>query len=643
MCAITGLFDTQGQRPIDAELLARLNNLQSHRGPDDAGLHIEPGVGLAHRRLSIIDLGGGHQPLYNQDRSVVIVFNGEIYNYRELMDELTALGYPFTTRSDTEVIVHAWEAWGEACVQRLSGMFAFALWDRRREALFLARDRLGIKPLYYALLPDGQLLFASELKALAAHPKLPRALDISAVEDYFSFGYVPEPKTIYAAARKLSPGYGLSVRRGQTVGTPQRYWDVPFRPSAGNSSAADIAQELIVRLRAAVQSHLLSEVPLGAFLSGGVDSRAVVAMMAGLSDTPVNTCSIAFKVAAYNEAHHAAVVAQRYRTAHRVEEVDTDDFSLIDRLVSLYDEPYADSSAMPTYRVCELARRNVTVALSGDGGDEGFAGYRRYRLQTAQQQARGWLPLGLRVPLFGFLGRVYPRLGWAPRLLRAKTTLQEMAYDTVESYHHAISLIKSHERHPLYSARLKRELQGYDALEVFRRHAAAAPTDHPLSLIQYLDYKTYLPGDILTKVDRASMAHGLEVRVPLLDHRFVEWVSGLPPALKLKRGEGKYIFKKALEPHLPHDILYRRKMGFGVPLGEWFRGPLRERVRAALTGPMLQDTGLFDAAAIRRLLDGHQARQRDHSAELWGLLMFEGFVRAQGGLLFCVLDTLNTP
>ncbi|HSH30480.1 MAG TPA: XrtA/PEP-CTERM system amidotransferase [Thiohalobacter sp.] len=625
MCGIAGIFDTRGTMSIDEGLLSRMNERQFHRGPDEGGVHVEPGIGLAHRRLSIIDLSGGHQPLFNEDGSVAVVYNGEIYNFHELTDELTKAGHRFRTRCDTEVIVHAWEEWGEACVERFRGMFAFAIWDRNHQTLFLARDRLGIKPLHYALLPDGRLLFASEIKSLLCAPILSREIDPYAVEDYFAFGYIPDPRSIFKQVSKLPPAHCLTLRRGEALSAPRAYWDVPFADN-GLRNPEEARRELVERLREAVNIRMIAEVPLGAFLSGGVDSSAVVALMAGLSEGPVNTCSISFGDPAFNESEYAARVAEQYHTRHQVGEVNPDDFELIDRLATLYDEPYADSSAMPTYRVCELAKRRVTVALSGDGGDENFAGYRRYRWHMDEERLRGLLPGWLRGPLFGTAGRLYPKLDWAPRYLRAKSTFQALARDSLEGYFHNFSLLPDALRRQLYSAELNRELGGYRGIEVFRRYLDNAP-EHPLSRVQYLDMKTYLAGDILTKVDRASMAHSLEVRVPVLDHKFVEWVSGLPPRLKLHQREGKLIFKRAMERYLPDDILYRKKMGFAVPLAAWFRGPLREKVRHSLLGPDLLDTGLFNPDFIRRLVDQHQSGQRDHSAVIWSLLMYASFQR----------------
>lgn len=604
-----------------------MNDSQVHRGPDEGGLHTEPGLGLGHRRLSIIDLAGGRQPMHSADGNVILTYNGEVYNFRELRDELANAGHAFATQCDTEVILAAWQAWGEACVERLRGMFAFALWDRARQTLFLARDRLGIKPLYYAALPDGLFVFGSELKSLKCHPQCPRGIDPTAVEDYFSFGYIPEPKTIHENVYKLEPGYTLTLTRGRTGWRPCRYWDVGFAPGASRSES-DIGHELIERLRKAVGMHMVADVPLGAFLSGGVDSSAVVAMMAGVSDQPVNTCSISFGDPAFNEAGYAQQVAERYQTAHRVEQVDPDTFHLIDRLAGLYDEPYADSSALPTYRLCELARRHVTVALSGDGGDENLAGYPRYRWHVQEDRLRALLPDALRRPLVGLLGSLYPDGPWLPGAIRAKKTLQSIARRSLEGYFHSIAVNCDTIRNRLFSPRLKRDLQGYRALEVFQRHTATAPCDDALSLVQYLDLKTYLPGDILTKVDRASMAHSLEVRVPLLDHELVEWIATVPPTVKLREREGKYIFKKALEAYLPDDILYRPKKGFSVPLRNWFMGPLKNNLQTLLAGPMA-DSGLFEQSFLEHMVARTQQGRGEYTGSIWSLLMLEAFLRRE--------------
>jgi asparagine synthase (glutamine-hydrolysing) len=627
MCGIAGIFDTRLRRPVDAEVLTRMTDALQHRGPDDRGFHIAPGIGLGHRRLSIIDLSAlGHQPLFNEDGSVCVTYNGEIYNFPELVDRLQALGHKFRSRCDTEVIVHAWEEWKEDCVRYFQGMFAFAVWDETNQTLFLARDRFGEKPLYYALLEDGQFLFASELKALLLHPSVPREFDLRALADYFSYGYVPDPRTIYGGIMKLPPAHGMMLRRGMPVPSPRAYWDVAFdvREERGE---AELCEELIERLRKVVGMRMMADVPLGAFLSGGVDSSAVVAAMSALSSTPVNTCSIEFGDRDYDESRYARMVAGRFRTNHFSRLVAPDDFGLLDRLATFYDEPFADSSALPTFRVCALARERVTVALSGDGGDEIFAGYRRYYWHRQEDRVRSLLPTLLRRPVFGLAGALYPKMDWAPRALRAKATLQNLARDPIEAYFNSICAIPEATRQRLFSQDMERELQGYDPCGVLRSHVARAKTDDCLAQVQYADLKTYLPGDILTKVDRASMAVSLEVRVPLLDHDLVQWLATLPSSLKLRGAVGKYLFKKSLEAKLPHELLYRPKMGFAVPLKAWFRGPLRDRVRQIVTIGALVDTGLFDTHYLSTLVEQHQSRAFDHSSVLWSLIMFEAFLR----------------
>ena len=460
-------------------------------------------------------------------------------------------------------------------------------------------------------------------------PELSRQLNPRAVEDYFAYGYVPEPKTIFNNAHKLSPGHCITLKVGDRAVQPQRWWDLAFRP-APQRPEAEVQEELIARLRETVHSQMESEVPLGAFLSGGVDSSAVVAMMAGGGE-PVTTCSIGFDDPEFDETEYASQVARRYNTTHHGQIVDKDDYGLVDTLAHLYDEPFADSSAIPTYRVCQLARRHVTVALSGDGGDENFAGYRRYRFAMAEHSVRSRVPDAIRKPLFGTLGSLYPKADWAPRMFRAKTTFEALARDLVEGYFHGVSRITDRQREQLFSDGFRDDLQGYRAIDVMREHAARAPTDDPLSLIQYLDFKTWLPGDILTKVDRASMAHSLEVRVPLLDHTFCEYAATLPNDLKLRGGEGKYVLKKALEPHLPHDIMYRAKKGFSIPLAAWLRGPLRQAVRDAVLGARLLDTGIFNRRYLEQLVSQHESGAADHSVALWSLLMFEAFLRVSAG------------
>jgi asparagine synthase (glutamine-hydrolysing) len=626
MCGIAGVFDLRAPGEIAPDLLHRMTRVLGHRGPDGEGFHHGPGIGLGFRRLAIIDLAGGDQPIYNEDRTVCVVFNGELYNFQPLRAELLALGHAFRTRSDTEVIVHAWEEWGERALDRFNGMFAFALWDARCERLFLARDRLGEKPLYYSLLADGRLIFASELKALLLCPELERRLDPQAVEDFFAFGYVPDPRSIYQGVRKLPPGHCLSVRRGAPPPAPRCYWDVQFADGVP-IRREEAEEELIARLREAVRMRMIADVPLGAFLSGGVDSSGVVAMMAGLTPQAVSTFSISFGAKGWDESAYAAQIARRYGTDHHVKAVDPDSFDILDRLATIYDEPFGDSSAIPTLRVCAAAREHVTVALSGDGGDEVFAGYRRYRWHCLEERVRRLVAGPVRRPLFGLLGALYPKLDRAPRPLRAKTAFQELAGDGVAAYFSSVSVCNDRLRRQIFSPGLRRDLQGYAAAETLARHLRSSGSQDPLAQVQYADLKTYLPGDILTKVDRASMANSLEVRVPLLDHTLVEWAARLPPDLKLRRNHGKRILKSALRPHVPPDILYRPKQGFAVPLAKWLRGPLRHRVRERLSGALLGESGLFEMAAVARLLDQNESGRRDHSAALWSLLMFEAFLR----------------
>ncbi|GAB3036082.1 XrtA/PEP-CTERM system amidotransferase [Bowmanella dokdonensis] len=629
MCGIAGVMHLAPEGHPDKDTLAMMNDIQQHRGPDAGDYFFDGPVGLAHRRLSIIDLEGSPQPMLSADKRACVVFNGEIYNFKQLHQELAAKGYQFNTHGDTETILNAYLEWGDECVHKLRGMFAFAIWDMEKQRLFMARDRMGIKPFFYSLLPTGEFVFGSELKVLTQHPAFDRTLRDTTIEDYFTFGYVPEPYTVYQNSYKLPPGHTLVIERGQTsLPQAKEYWDVPTQWEQP-LSAEEVQEQLIDRLKEAVDIRLVADVPLGAFLSGGVDSSGVVALMSQLQSDPVNTCAIGFDVKAFNETEFAQMVADRYQTNHRVETVSQNDFDLIDKLAFLYDEPYADSSAMPTYRVCQLARKHVTVALSGDGGDELFAGYRRYNMHQHEDRVRNMLPLGLRQPLFGPLGRLYPKLDWAPKFLRAKTTFQSMAMDTVQGYHNSMSILRADERAKLFSGEFTQRLNGYSSLQVFQRYAERVKHLDPVKIAQYLDMKTYLVGDILTKVDRASMAHSLEVRVPILDHKFVEWAFKTPTSHNLQDGIGKYSFKKSLEPHLPHDVLYRKKMGFAVPLADWFRGPLKQRLYDGLLSRQMTESGYFNKKQLQKLIDDHVTGLRDNSAPLWTLMMFESFMRQQ--------------
>lgn len=624
MCGIAGIINFSGQSPSE-DLLKQMTDVIEHRGPDGSGSYISDGIAFGHRRLSIIDLAGGHQPMTTTDDRVTITYNGEIYNFPELREELKALGYQFKSSSDTEVILQAYHAWGPKSVERIRGMFAYAIHDKENNEVFIARDRLGIKPLFYAQFSGDNFVFGSELKSLKLHPNFNSSLRTESTEEYFALGYVPEPHTIYKNVMKLEPGHTLLINTVTGKIENSQYWNIEFN-SDYSGTFNDASRELDARVEEAVRIRMRADVPLGAFLSGGVDSSAVVANMAKNSADPVNTCSIGFKQADFDESDYADQIADQYKTSHKSKYVDPNDFSLVDKLMDYYDEPYADSSALPTFRVCELARENVTVALSGDGGDEHLAGYRRYKLQMFEENLRSKIPPAIRKHIFGSLGAIYPKADWAPRILRAKTTFQGIARSHIESYFHGVSILKPEMRQKLFSSKMKSELQNYTALEVFKKHASETETDDPLSMIQYLDIKTYLAGDILTKVDRASMAYSLEVRVPLLDHELVGWIASLPSAFKLNNGEGKYIFKKSLEKDLPHDILYRPKMGFRVPLKSWFRNELKEKIRSAVLSERMLDSGYFDQGYLTTLINEHQSGLRDHSAPLWTLMMYDQFL-----------------
>ncbi|WP_207479356.1 XrtA/PEP-CTERM system amidotransferase [Arenibaculum pallidiluteum] len=623
MCGIAGAFDLIGRRPIAPARLRRMTNRLAHRGPDGGDAHLEPGVALGHRRLAIIDLAGGRQPLFNEDGRIVLICNGEIYNHHELREELRARGHNFRTGSDCEVIVHGWEEWGEDCLSRLKGMFALALWDGRGGTLLLARDRLGEKPLYWTRTPDGLLLFASELPALLAGLDEEPEIDPLAVEDYMAFGYVPDPRTIRRGVFKLAPGHRLLLAPGRPAAAPVAWWDLRFEPR-GTEPAPE---ELLERLRGSVRGCLESEVPLGAFLSGGVDSSAVVGCMAEALSTSVRTCSIGFSDPRFDESAHAARVAGIFGTRHACDTVEVDAASLIDRLAEVYGEPFADDSALPTYLLCGMARRQVTVALSGDGGDEVFAGYPRYLAHAREERAKGLLPAALRRPVFGALARSYPKLDWAPRWLRGKSTFEALAADAAGGWFRAVTLAPTPLRHRLLSGDALRALDGYTAEDTVRLHATRAGTNDPIARAQYVDIKLGLAGDMLVKVDRASMAHGLEVRAPMLDHTLVEWAASLPTAAKVGGGTGKSLLKKAIEPWLPREVIYRRKQGFSTPLAGWLRGGLSERVRAAVDRSPLTESGLFDAAALKRCAAEHASGLRDHGRVLWSLLMFDAFLR----------------
>jgi asparagine synthase (glutamine-hydrolysing) len=630
MCGIAGIFHPDVPKPVDSGRVRAMCDVLAHRGPDGSGVWTAPGVGLGHRRLAIIDLEGGAQPMLGAEGRLALTYNGEIYNFREVRAELEALGHAFRTDSDTEVILAAWLEWGPACLGRFNGMFAFALYDAAEECLFLARDRLGVKPLFHARLPDGALLFASELKGLLAHPLLRRAPDPRAVEDFMGLGYVPDDASIVAGVEKLPAGHYLLLRRGKPVRRPVQWWDVDFT-NPSSDSPASLEEELVERLRAAVRSRMVSDVPLGAFLSGGVDSSAVVAFMAEASCAAVETCSIGFDQADLDETRYATMVAERFATNHRSRIVASDDFDLVDTLVDTFGEPFADASALATYRVCELAREKVKVALSGDGADESFAGYRRYRMFAAEERVRGLLP-GAARRAAGAVGSVYPKLDWAPRFLRAKTTLQAIGRTSGEAYADAVSVTSQTIRSRLYTNKFAQLVSGHRAEGRYVAAMDSAPARDALSRAQYADLKIWLPGDILTKVDRTSMAVSLEAREPLLDHRLVEFAARLPPRLRLRGGSGKWLMKEALGRYLPPEILHRRKMGFVTPISAWFRGALAEEAAAVAHGSAIAELGWFNPSAIARIAADHRAGKAEHGRLLWQLLMLDKSLQRLFGL-----------
>lgn len=628
MCGIAGIFHAETPKPVDPARVVRMCDAIAHRGPDGSGVWTDHGVGLGHRRLSIIDLAGSPQPMHAADGRAVIVFNGEIYNFRELRRELEQAGFAFRTNGDTEVILAAWAKWGRDCLSRLDGMFAFALYDLDRRQLFLARDRFGVKPLFIAHLSDGSIAFASELKGLLAHPQLRRRVNPQAIEAFMTWGYVPDSHAILAGVEKLPAGHFWLLEQGRSIGRPQRWWDISFTERE-RGSEADLSAQLVHLLREGVRSRMVADVPLGAFLSGGVDSSGVVALMAEASHKPVQTCSIGFDVAAYDETSYARQVAAKFGADHAERIVATDDFAAIDQLAAMFDEPFADASALPTWRVCQLARERVTVALSGDGADEAFGGYRRQVFHHHEERARSVLPAALRAPLFGALGRTWPKADWAPRPLRAKATLLALAESGEEGYARGLSVTLPDARHALYTDSFAASLDGFRAEDEVIALMRATPGRSGLDRAQYADLTFWMPGDILTKVDRTSMAVGLEAREPLLDHRLVEFAARLPEGMRVRGGTGKFLLKKSLERYLPHDILYRPKQGFVTPIAEWLRGPLSGAARNIARGSLAQ-TGFFDPKAIGALADAHIAGRADHSRTLWQLLMLEKSLNGLG-------------
>ena len=620
MCGITGVVYTDRSHPIDRDLVRRLTATLSHRGPDADGYFFGEGAALGHRRLSIIDLSTGDQPIYNEDGSKVVVFNGEIYNFQALRSELEGYGHHFSTASDTEVILHAWEQYGDDFVGRLRGMFALAVWDLRRRRLLLARDRVGKKPLYYA--HDAErLLFGSELKAVVADPSVKRAISLEAVDEYLTFGAVPAPRTIYQQVHQLPPAHYLvwEAGRARTV----EYWDVTYSRAPARS-AEDWLEEFESIMDEAVRLRLISDVPLGAFLSGGVDSTAVVAAMSAASDRPVATTTVTFGERAFDEAPHARAVARALGTDHQEIVVAPRALDILPTLVWHLDEPFADSSAIPTYYVARAARQRVTVALSGDGGDEVFAGYEwRYGLNLLEDRIRRRIPGVIRRNGIGPLAAIWPKADRLPRPLRWKHMLRNLSLEPEAAYFHDMSRFTPAEKLDLFTPGLRRSLHEHDPFVAFRAHFDRVRGADHLNRLLYVDLKTWLANDILVKVDRMAMASSLEVRSPLLDHHVIEFAAKLPPDLKFRNGTAKYLLKRYAERRAPASVIHRPKQGFSIPLADWLRTDLRPLGEDMLLSDRALGRGYFRPEMVHAMWRRHQERSRDHSRHLWALMVLE--------------------
>jgi len=618
MCGIVGIVENTDSQ-VDQALVSRMCDAISHRGPDDDGFYFSEGVGLGMRRLSIIDVKGGQQPIHNQDQTAWIVFNGEIYNYLEVRHKLEQLGHTFYTNSDTEAVVHAYDQYGADCPKHLRGMFAFAIWDHRTKELFIARDRVGKKPLLYAKVND-KLIFGSEFSALLLHPDIGRDIDTDAIHHYLSFMCVPAPLTAYRAIRKLEPGHSLRWRKGEI--RIEQYWQPDFSKKI-DISEQEAGERAIEILRDAVKVRLMSEVPLGAFLSGGIDSSAVVALMSQESSEPVKTFSIGFEEQDFSELHHARRVAEHVGADHHEFIVRPDALEVLPLLVEHYGEPYADSSAIPTYYVARETRKHVTVALNGDGGDESFAGYERYAaMRLAEKYHR--IPAVLRDSL------VQQAIGLIPssetkrsRLRDVKRFIEAASLPKVERYLRWVSVFDTGAKQDLYSANFLHETQSIRAADILSPWFARANGAGIVDAALLADINTYLPNDLLVKVDIATMAVSLEARSPFLDHHLIEFAASLPEKFKLRGMTTKYLLKRMLKKLLPAENLDRRKMGFGVPIGHWFRGKLQPFLRETILSERALNRGLFRPEAVRQLVDLHTRGQQDHSHRLWTLLMLE--------------------
>jgi asparagine synthase (glutamine-hydrolysing) len=620
MCGIAGEARSDGG-PIDRDVLEAMCSAQEHRGPDARGLHLDEGIGLGIQRLAVIDLDTGDQPIYNEDGTVAVVLNGEIYNYRELRRDLERRGHRFATKGDTEVIPHLYEELGPGCVRELHGMFAFALWDSAARRLMVSRDRVGKKPLFYCE-RDGRLSFASELRALLADRRIPRDLDLHALDCYFAYQYVPSPLSAFRAVRRLPPGSTLLYQGGRL--SIDRYWRLRYESRQPVPQGPELHEELRRMIRRAVSERMISDVPLGAFLSGGIDSATVVAAMAESSPEPVRTFSIGFEEEDWNELPNARLIAERFSTAHEELVVKPDLVAIIPKVARHYGEPFGDPSSVPSFYVAEMARRGVTVALNGDGGDENFAGYHRYVTASRTHRIASLLPTPARRAIGAVGGRTEMRGDPARTANRARRLARSLALSDRDSYSRAMELFKPEERRRLYAGGFADRLRDEPKPQLLEAVWDGATADELVNRMLEVDVNTYLPDDLLVKVDIASMAYSLEARSPLLDHRLMELTAPLPGSLKIRGTDRKVVMREALRGWIPDRILDGPKRGFGLPMvGRWFRHELRGYITDVLTDPAAIDRGYFDPSYVRELLDRHQDGSRDNSTQLWALLMFE--------------------
>jgi asparagine synthase (glutamine-hydrolysing) len=623
MCGIAGFcrFGEGGEDP--APILHRMNRALAHRGPDGVGTYVKDGVGLAHTRLAVIDVACGAQPIVSADGLTAIVLNGEIYNHDALRREMTAQGRAFRTHSDTEVVLQLYESMGEACVERLRGMFAFAIWDRRRRSLFLVRDRIGIKPLYYRWTGD-LLVFGSELKAILEYPGTPRVVDERGLDDYFTLGYVPSPRTILAGIEKLEAGQAVTVTREGL--TRRRYWDLDFTPSR-EPRRDELPREVGRLLEDAVASELGSEVPVGTLLSGGIDSTAVLAFMAGRFEAGVPAFTATFSGDSDPDRSYSLLAADAFGAPWHEIPVGEPSPELLDRLAWHFDEPFADPSAIPTFAVCEEARRHVTVCLSGDGGDESFGGYRRYRDEAARRAVRQLVPESHASTVLEAAAALAPHGSWVPKPLRFRSLLRGAARTSMETYWNETAISDHDQRRDLYAASYRAALSGRDPFALLEEYPGFSKPWDPTSRLQYADFKTYLADGILTKVDRSSMAHGLEVRVPLLDHQLVEFIASVPSSRKVSWGQGKGLLKASLRGVVPRPILDRKKHGFTPPVGRWFEGPMGTRFEEQVLAGSPFVSGFLDMDSLRRVWRDQRAGARTATRLLWAILVLEAWAR----------------